>query len=82
MDNISTYSLRLPTSLKNEVGRIAKRDKTSINQFIAMAVAEKVSAFETEKFFLNASNNADVEAFKELLNRSRGEDPRIGDELP
>ena len=31
--------------------KVAKEDQTSINQFIAIAVAEKISALDTEAFF-------------------------------
>jgi len=37
MSETSTYPLRLPKSLKEEVVRMAKRDGTSLNQFISMA---------------------------------------------
>ena len=40
----STYPLRLPKSLKEAAAQIAREDGTSINQFVATAVAEKVSA--------------------------------------
>ena len=45
------YPLRLPLSLKAAVERLSKQDGTSINQFVVMAVAEKVSALETVDFF-------------------------------
>ncbi len=48
MSDTSTYSLRLPKLLKNEVEKMAKRDGTSLNQFIVMAVAEKVSVLPYE----------------------------------
>jgi hypothetical protein len=32
MSEKSTYPLRLPKSLKNELAKVAKRDGTSINQ--------------------------------------------------
>ena len=41
---LSTYPLRLPTSLKAAVAAISKAEGTSINQFVATAVAEKLSA--------------------------------------
>ena len=44
MSETSTYPLRLLKSLNNKVARVAKRDHTSINQFISIAVAEKISA--------------------------------------
>jgi len=81
MANTSTYPLRLPKSLKNEVAKVAKRDGTSVNQFIAIAVAEKISALETEDFFAEKASKADLEAFRSVLFRSDGETPRVGDEL-
>jgi hypothetical protein len=47
----TTYPLRLPRSLKNAVERLSKEDGTSMNQFVATAVAEKVSALETARLF-------------------------------
>jgi len=76
----TTYPLRLPKSLKNQVTRIAKRDGTSVNQFIAIAVAEKVSALETEEFFAERAKQADFGRFRKLLRRRGGEAPRYGDE--
>ena len=48
---LSTYPLRLPASLKTAVAEISKADGTSINQFVATAVAEKISALRTAEFF-------------------------------
>ena len=81
MSETSTYPLRLPKSLKDEVAKVAKRDGTSINQFIAIAVAEKISALETERFFVERAKQADMEAFRVILSRPGGEPPRTGDEL-
>jgi hypothetical protein len=44
MKDTQTYPLRLPRSLKEAVERLSREDRTSINQFVATAVAEKVSA--------------------------------------
>lgn len=81
MSETSTYSLRLPKSLKEEVAKMAKRDGTSLNQFISIAVAEKLSALETEEFFKNRAKKADLKAFEDILFRSGGEKPCEGDEL-
>ncbi len=77
----ANYALRLPRSLKAEVERLAAQDGTSVNQFIATAVAEKVSAMETAQFFAQRRAQADFEAFNRILNREGGELPRSGDEL-
>jgi hypothetical protein len=48
---MSSYALRLPESLKQAAKRIAAADDTTMNQFFVVAIAEKVSAMETAKFF-------------------------------
>ncbi len=81
MTKTSTYPLRLPVSLKKAVERLSKQDGTSINQFVAMAVAEKVSALETAEYFERQRSQADRSAFRRILDREGGEQPRPGDEL-
>ncbi len=76
------YPLRLPLSLKAAVEKLSKQDGTSINQFVVMAVAEKVSALETAGFFAERKSRADMKAFDQIMNRQGGEPPQPGDELP
>ncbi len=47
---MSTLSLRLPESLHKRVKELASQEGISINQFIATAVAEKMSALLTEEY--------------------------------
>ena len=82
MKQASTYPLRLPASLKKAVTRLSLEDRTSINQFVVTAVAEKVSAFETARFFNDRKSCADFKAFDRIVKRRGGETPRPGDELP
>jgi len=64
MKETQTYPLRLPRSLKEAVQRISREDRTSINQFVATAVAEKVSALETAKYFADRQARADFKPLK------------------
>ncbi|MDZ7642151.1 MAG: hypothetical protein U5J62_09035 [Desulfurivibrio sp.] len=73
MNETSTYPLRLPNSLKQEVARVAKRDGTSMNQFISIAVAEKITALETERFFTERAKGVDLDEFRKILTRPNGE---------
>jgi hypothetical protein len=77
---VATFPLRLPVSLKAALEGISDRDGTSINQFLVVAAAEKISAMQTEEFFLARRNRADHEAFLRILNREGGEPPRADDE--
>ncbi len=78
----STFPLRLPVSLKSAVEKLAAEDGVSMNQFVAMAVAEKVSALSTVEFFADRKARADRVAFRRILDREGGEPARSGDELP
>jgi hypothetical protein len=78
----STYPLRLPVSLRAAVEKLSKQDGTSINQFVVVAVAEKVAAMATERMFAERKARADMAEFDRILNRKGGEPPRPGDELP
>jgi hypothetical protein len=82
MRESQTYPLRLPRSLKEAVERLSREDRTSINQFVATAVAEKVSALQTARFFADRKARASFEAFDKILQRRGGKYPREGDELP
>ncbi|MBI1789628.1 MAG: toxin-antitoxin system HicB family antitoxin [Acidobacteria bacterium] len=82
MKDTSTYPLRLPRSLKDAVARLSRQDGTSINQFVATAVAEKVSALQTARFFQGRKARADFKAFDRIMKRRGGKPPRPGDELP
>jgi uncharacterized protein (DUF1778 family) len=62
----ANYSLRLQPSLKAAAERMAMADGASLNQFINVAVAEKLSALETEEFFRLRAAWGKKEAFFEL----------------
>ena len=77
-----TYPLRLPASLKAAVAEISKEDGTSINQFVATAVAEKVSAMKTAEFFTSRRAKVDIKAARRVLQRKGGQPPEPEDQLP
>jgi hypothetical protein len=73
------FPLRLPLSLKAAVEKLSSQDGTSMNQFMVVAVAEKISAMQTETFFTERGARADMDAFWRILNREGGEPPRPDD---
>ena len=80
MSDVATYPLRLPRSLKAGIERVSKRDGTRVNQFVAMAAAEKLATLEAEDFFRSRIASADLAAFDRIMARSGGQSPREGDE--
>ena len=81
MSVASNYALRLPTSLKRELEKVAREDGTSLNQLIVTAVAEKLSALRTVDFFEERRTRADVGTALAIMRRKRGEAPQEGDEI-
>ncbi|MDF1481502.1 toxin-antitoxin system HicB family antitoxin [Extensimonas sp. H3M7-6] len=82
MADTTTYPLRLPHSIKAAAENLARAEGISMNQFIATAVAEKLSALSTADFFVLRAQRAKPDALDKILNRQGGEPPRAGDELP
>jgi hypothetical protein len=82
MKDTHTYPLRLPRSLKEAVVRLSREDRTSINQFVATAVAEKVSTLQTATYFSDRKARANFKALDKIMKRRGGKPPRKGDEMP
>jgi len=82
MKETRTYPLRMPKSLKEAVERLSREEQTSMNQFVTTAVAEKVTALQTARFFGDRKARADFKAFDKIMKRKGGKPPRPGDEIP
>ncbi len=82
MNKPASFPLRLPRSVKEGAQRLAAQDGISLNQFIATAVAEKLSVLESTAYLEERARRADMAAFWSFLNRTGTEAPRAGDELP
>ena len=77
----SNFALRIQPSLLDEVRKLAAADGVALNQFINVAVAEKLSAMRTESYFLERAARGDVARGLEVLNRAGiGKPPVSGDE--
>ena len=81
--NKAAYALKLPQSLKSAAQRLAREDGVSLNQWIVVALAEKVGAVETTAEFLKQrAMRADHSAFQAILDKVGSYPPLAGDELP
>ena len=79
----SNFALRLQPSLLEELRKAAESEGVALNQLINVAVAEKVSALRTEKYFRERSRRADrAETLRILERAGKGNSPMEGDELP
>lgn len=76
---MSALSIRLPDSLHQMARGMAKQDQVSMNQFIASAVAEKVSALATEQYLHARAARASAEKFKAALAQVPNVEPALFD---
>jgi len=78
---MSAISVRLPTSLHEAARELAKRENVSINQLIALALAEKVSALMTEEYLEKRARRGDRSAFERAMSKVADIAPEEHDRL-
>jgi hypothetical protein len=78
----SNFALWLQPSLLEEARRLAESEGVALNQLINVAVAEKISALRTEKYFAERAARADIPKALDILGRPGvGNQPVRGDKL-
>ncbi|MGN6592409.1 MAG: toxin-antitoxin system HicB family antitoxin [Terriglobales bacterium] len=79
----SNVALRLQESLLKEARRVAEAEGVALNQFINLAVGEKLSALRTASYFEERGARANPLRARRILARAgRGRPPLPGDEIP
>ena len=78
---MSTLSVRLPESLHKRLKEMAEKEGISMNQFITLAVSEKVSTLLTVDYLKERSRRGDRRTFEQLLEKIPDTDPDEFDRL-
>ncbi len=78
---MSTISLRLPDSLHKHARAMAQKDGISINQFIASAVAEKMSALDTQNYLEQRAKRGSLAKFRAAIAKVPDVEPAEYDRL-
>ena len=78
---MSAISVRLPASLHEKARQLAKKENTSINNLITLALAEKVSALETEEFLGTRAKRASKRKFQKAMSKVQDAEPAERDRL-
>ncbi len=78
---MSTLSLRLPNYLHDTVRDLAKQENISINQFITVALAEKVSALMTEDYLGARAERGSKAKFEAAMSKAADVEPLEEDKL-
>ena len=64
---MSALTVRLPNSVHESIKELAKKDGISVNQFIASAASEKMSAFLTLEYLRREAKSGKQSDFKRFL---------------
>ena len=78
----TTLSVRLPNSIRQHAQRLARTEGVSVNQLISSAVAEKLSALDTERYLSERAargKNVNIDA---ILAKVPHVAPGANDRLP
>ena len=62
-------ALRLPDSLGMSLKKFSKHEKISMNQFIATAIAEKLTALQTYDYLQEQADSGSVEHLLSMLKK-------------
>ena len=78
---MSTLSLRIPDSLHRTLKNAAEQDGVSINQFVSLAVAEKLSALQTYNLIAERAAKGSRKSFLKAMSKVPAGDVIAGDEI-
>lgn len=79
---MSTLSIQLPDSLYKSLQKLAEQDGVSLDQFIALAVAEKISALTTEGYLQERARRGERAKYEAVLAKVADVEPEPDDQLP
>ena len=72
---MSTISLRLPQSLHERLRELAQQENVSMNQFITLALAEKIAALSTEDDLGKRATRGDRAGFERAMDKVADVEP-------
>lgn len=78
---MSTISLRLPESLHEHLRELAKRENVSMNQFITLALAEKISALAAADYIQQRAARGSRDKFEQAMAKVADVEPLAHDVL-
>jgi len=78
---MSALSVRLPKSLHEQLREVAQEEGISVNQFIMLAVAEKVASLSAIEYLEKRAKRGSREKFLEILSKVPDAEPELFDQL-
>lgn len=77
----SVLSLRIPKSLHNQVRELAEEEGVSMNQFVMLALAEKVATLQTIDYLEERAKRGSREKLLAILSKAPDVEPEEFDRL-
>ncbi|MDZ7806269.1 MAG: DUF6290 family protein [Gracilimonas sp.] len=78
---MSTLSVRLPESLHKKIKELAEKEGISMNQFITLAVSEKMSALLTVDYLKERAERGSKQKFDKIMDQVPDVEPEDYDSL-
>ncbi|MEM9093055.1 MAG: toxin-antitoxin system HicB family antitoxin [Cyanobacteria bacterium P01_F01_bin.53] len=78
---MSTLNVQLPDSLYKNLQKLAEQDGVSLDQFVALAIAEKISALTTEGYLQERGSRGSRSKYEDVLAKVPNVEPEPYDRL-
>lgn len=78
---MSVLSLRLPASMHEQVREMARKEGVSINQFITLAIAEKMAAVDAVAYLEQRAQRGSREKLRAVLDKAPDVEPEDADRI-
>lgn len=79
---MSRLNIQIPNSLYSSLQRLAEQDGVSMDQFVAVAIAEKIAALTTERYLQERASRGDRASYEAVLAKVPDVEPELHDRLP
>lgn len=79
---MTTLHLQLPDSLHKQLTEVSRQEGTSIDQWVALAIAEKLAALRTVKYLEERAKRGNRADFEAVLAQVPDVEPEEYDRLP
>ncbi|MDQ2099803.1 MAG: toxin-antitoxin system HicB family antitoxin [Tychonema bourrellyi B0820] len=78
---MSTLNVNIPDSIYKSMQELAQQDNISVDQFIAAAIAEKISVLMNESYLQERANRGSREKYESVLAKVPDIEPEDYDKL-
>ena len=78
---MSELTINLPESLADRLKKLAERDKVNPEQFVVIAIAEKIASLTTIDYLESRAKRANLKDFEKILAKVPDIEPEAYDKI-